>query len=234
AVCGCGAVHVEAHSRSLSSLLSWTKRMIAVRKSSKVFGYGSLAFVRPSNRAVFAYVREHQGEVLLCVANLSRSAQAVELDLSPWRGWTPMEMIGRSEFPAVQGQPYLLTLAPYGFLWFRMCQNLEPREAPALVPEFETLVLRPGRPLLQQRARTIFERDVLPDYLARCRWFADKGAAHIRTHVKASIQLAGRGHTLGLVLLQATGEHETAEYVQPLAVRWSRFDRERDKPNAMA
>jgi len=231
---GFEAVNVEAQSRSLSSLLSWTKRMIAVRKATKVFGHGTLSFLRPSNRAVFAYVREHQGEVLLCVANLSRSAQAVELDLSAWRGWTPMEMIGRSEFPAVRNEPYLITLAPYGFLWFRMCQNLEPREAPALVPEFETLVLTTGRPVLQQRARTVFERDVLPVYLARCRWFADKGAAHIRTHVKASIQLTGRGHTLGLVLVQATGEHETADYVQPLAVRWSRFDRERDKPNAMA
>src|SRR5262249_56199343 len=116
AVCGCGAVHVEAHSRSLSSLLSWTKRMIAVRKSSKVFGYGSLAFVRPSNRAVMAYVREHEGEGLLCVANLSRSAQAAELDLSPWRGWTPLEMIGRTEFPPVRDQPYLVTLTPYPFL----------------------------------------------------------------------------------------------------------------------
>jgi maltose alpha-D-glucosyltransferase/alpha-amylase len=235
AVYGYGAVNVEAQSRSLSSLLSWTKRMIAVRKSSKVFGYGSLTFIRPSNRAVIAYVREYQGEVLLCVANLSRSAQAAELDLSPWRGWTPMEMIGRSEFPAVRDQPYLVTLTPYGFLWFRLCENLERRESPPLAPEFETLVMTAGKPLLDHaRTRMVFERDVLPVYLARARWFADKGAATVRARLAASIPLAGRAGSAELAIVEASGERATAHYVLPLAVRWSRFDRERENPLALA
>jgi maltose alpha-D-glucosyltransferase/alpha-amylase len=235
AVYGYGAVNVEAQSRSLSSLLSWTKRMIVVRKSSKVFGYGSLTFIRPSNRAVLAYVREYQGEVLLCVANLSRSAQAAELDLSPWRGWTPMEMIGRTEFPPVRDQPYLVTLSPYGFLWFQLCENLEHREAPPLAPEFETLVLVSGKPLLHHgRTRMVCERDVLPVYLARARWFADKGAAQVRTRVKASIPLAGRGGSVELAIVEASGARATGDYVVPLAVRWSRFDRERENPLALA
>src|SRR5579883_2475941 len=157
-VFGYEAVNVEAQSRNLSSLLSWTKRMIVVRKSSKVFGYGSLAFLRPANRAVFSYVREYEGEVLLCVANLSRSAQAAEIDLSAWKGWTPIEMLGRSEFPPIREEPYLLTLAPYGFLWFRLIEKPEHREILPVVPEFATLVLTPGRPLLQARTRTMFER----------------------------------------------------------------------------
>jgi len=234
-VYGYEAVNVEAQSRSLSSLLSWTKRMITVRKSSKVFGYGTLAFIRPSNRAIFAYVREHQGEVLLCVANLSRSAQAAELDLSPWRGWTPLELIGRTEFPPVRDQPYLITLTPYGFLWFRLCENLERREAPPLAPEFETLVLTTGKPVLHQtRARMVFERDVLPAYLARSRWFADKGGAGVRTHVKASIPLDGHGNNLELTVVEASSDRQTAHYVLPLAVRWSRFERERRDPRALA
>jgi maltose alpha-D-glucosyltransferase/alpha-amylase len=234
-VYGYEAVNVEAQSRSLSSLLSWTKRMITVRKSSKVFGHGSLAFIRPSNRAIFAYVREYEGEVLLCVANLSRSAQAAELDLSPWRGWTPMEMIGRTEFPPVRDQPYLVTLTPYGFLWFRLCANLERREAPPLVPEFETLVLTAGKPVLHQsRAKMVFERDVLPAYLARSRWFADKGGAHVRTTVKASLPLNGHANNLELAIVEATGDRQTADYVLPLAVRWTRFERERGDPHALA
>jgi maltose alpha-D-glucosyltransferase/alpha-amylase len=234
-VFGYGAVNVEAQSRSLSSLLSWTKRMITVRKSSKVFGHGSLSFLRPANRAVFCYVREYQGEVLLCVANLSHSAQAAEIDLSAWRGWTPMEMLGRSEFPPIRNEPYLLTLAPYGFLWFRLMEAPEHREILPIVPEFETLVLTPGKPLLHQtRTRTVFERDVLPMYLARCRWFADKGAAQIHAHVKAAIPLSGRGNSVEVALLAATGTRATADYVMPLAVRWSRFDRERENPNAVA
>jgi maltose alpha-D-glucosyltransferase/alpha-amylase len=233
-VYGYGAVNVEAQSRSLSSLLSWTKRMITVRKSSRVFGYGSLAFLRPANRAVFAYVREYQGEVLLCVANLSRSAQAAEIDLSAWRGWTPMELLGRSEFPPVRDEPYLLTLAPHGFLWFRLMENLERREILPVMPEFATLVLTPGRPLLQARTRAMFEREVLPVYLARTRWFADKGAGAVRAHVKVNTPIISGGKRVDLTLIEVAGARATADYVMPLAVRWSRFDRERENPNAVA
>src|SRR5581483_6162664 len=123
-VYGYESVNVEAQSRSLSSLLSWTKRLISVRKSSKVFGRGSLAFIRPSNRSVLVYVRQYGNEVLLCVANLSRSAQAVEIDLSPWRGRTPLEMLGRKDFPPIGDQPYVVTLAPYGFFWFQLCEKV--------------------------------------------------------------------------------------------------------------
>jgi len=171
----------------------------------------------------------------LCVANLSRSAQAAELDLSPWRGWTPLELIGRTEFPPVRDQPYLITLTPYGFLWFRLCENLERREAPPLAPEFETLVLTTGKLVLHQtRARMVFERDVLPAYLARSRWFADKGGTGVRTHVKASIPLDGHGNNLELTVVEASSDRQTAHYVLPLAVRWSRFERERRDPRALA
>jgi maltose alpha-D-glucosyltransferase/alpha-amylase len=180
-------------------------------------------------------VREYQGEVLLCFANLSRSAQAAEIDLSAWHGRTPMEMLGRSEFPPIRNEPYLLTLAPYGFLWFRLMEVSEHREVIPIVPEFETLVLTPGKPLLHQaRTRTVFERDVLPAYLARCRWFADKGAAQIGAHVKVAIPIESHGKSVELAVLAATGTRAAADYVMPLVVRWSRFDRERENPNAVA
>jgi len=98
-VYGYESVNVEAQSRSLSSLLSSTKRLIAVRKSTLAFGRGTMAFVRPENRSVLAYVRQLQDEVILCVANLSRSAQATELDLSAFQGRIPLEMLGRTRFP---------------------------------------------------------------------------------------------------------------------------------------
>src|SRR5437588_8263390 len=89
-VYGYEAINVEAQSRSLGSLLSWTKRIISVRKSSQVFGRGSLTFVRPANRSVLVYLRQYGNEALLCIANLSRSAQSAEIDLSPWRGRVPL------------------------------------------------------------------------------------------------------------------------------------------------
>ena len=99
-VYGYNAVNVEAQTRSLSSLLNWMKRLISVRKSTKVFGRGTLTFIRPANRAVLAYVRQLDQEAILCVANISRSAQAVELDMTAWKGWVPQEMLGGRISPA--------------------------------------------------------------------------------------------------------------------------------------
>ena len=98
-VYGYESVNVEAQSRSLSSLLSATKRLISVRKSTLAFGRGTMTFIRPLNRSVLAYVRQYGDEVILCVANLSRSAQATELDLSAWKDRIPLEMLGRTPFP---------------------------------------------------------------------------------------------------------------------------------------
>ncbi len=127
-VYGYESVNVEAQSRSLSSLLSATKRLIAVRKSTLAFGRGTMTFIRPENRSVLCYVRQYQDQVILCVANLSRSAQATELDLSAWKGRIPLEMLGRTRFPAIGDLPYMVTLAPYGFYWFEL---QEPRQVGA-------------------------------------------------------------------------------------------------------
>ena len=109
-VYGYEAVNVEAQSRSLSSLLSATKRLISVRKSTLAFGRGTMTFIRPANRSVLAYIRQYRDEVILCVANLSRSAQATELDLSAWKDRMPLEMLGRTRFPAIGELPYMITL----------------------------------------------------------------------------------------------------------------------------
>ena len=100
-VYGYESVNVEAQSRSLSSLLSATKRLIAVRKSTLAFGRGTMTFIRPENRSVLCYVRQYQGEVILCVTNLSRSAQATELDLSASSDRIPAGNVGRTRFPPI-------------------------------------------------------------------------------------------------------------------------------------
>src|SRR5438477_138134 len=119
-VYGYQAVNVEAQQRVPGSLLNWMKRIIRVRKSYSVFGRGSQTFLRPENRRVLAYLREHDGIEILCVANLSRFAQYVELDLSRFAGRTPVELIGRVHFPKIGDLPYLLTLGPHDFLWFEL------------------------------------------------------------------------------------------------------------------
>src|SRR4029077_3834131 len=101
-------------------LLSATKRLITVRKSVKAFGRGSLTFIRSDNRATLVYVRQYHDEVVLCVANRSRSPQATEIDLTPWRGWVPHEMLGRTLFPRIPDGPYTINLTPFGFFWFQL------------------------------------------------------------------------------------------------------------------
>ena len=234
-VYGYEAVNVEAQSRSLASLLSWTKRLIAVRKSSKVFSRGSLSFIRPTNRSVLVYVRQYEDEVLVCVANLSRSAQAAEIDLSPWRGRRPLELLGRTSFPVIGENSYLVTLAPYGFFWLQLCELSETAAAVPIAPEFETLVVTSGwKSLMQGRSRTVLERDVLPAFLASRRWFSERGNKSIATRIAGSLPLPPSEAELGMALIEAGGRARPATYLLPLAIRWTRLERERHSPVVLA
>src|SRR4051794_29334036 len=117
-VYGYQVINVESQMRSSTSLLNWTRRMIETRKRHPTFGMGTYEELSASNPSVLAFVREFGDDVVLCVNNLSRFAQAVELDLSEFEGRHPVEMFGRSRFPRIGQLPYLLTLAPRGFFWF--------------------------------------------------------------------------------------------------------------------
>jgi maltose alpha-D-glucosyltransferase/alpha-amylase len=117
---GYQVVNVASQRRSPHSLLSWMRRLIQVRKSNPVFGRGSIEFLYPGNHRVLAFIRQLGNEIVLAVNNLSSSAQAVELDLSRYKGNILIEMFGRNLFPRVGDLPYLLTLGPYQFYWFRL------------------------------------------------------------------------------------------------------------------
>ena len=119
-VYGYQSVNVEAQKRNGHSLLNWMRRLIAVRRSTPVFGRGSIKFLLPANHRVLAYLRSFGDEQILCVSNLSNSAQSAELDLSAVAGAIPIEMFGGSVFPRIRELPYVLTLAPFGFYWFRL------------------------------------------------------------------------------------------------------------------
>lgn len=119
-VYGYQVVNVDSQRRFGHSLLSWMKSLIKTRNSYRVFSRGTMEFLRPSNHRVLAYVRELGNEKILVVNNLSSSAQAVELDVQRYKGYIPIEMFGRNLFPRFGDLPYLLTLGPYQFYWFRL------------------------------------------------------------------------------------------------------------------
>jgi maltose alpha-D-glucosyltransferase/alpha-amylase len=124
-VYGYQTVNVEAQERIPGSLLHWMRRIIRVRREFPAFGRGTLRFLHPENRRVLAYLREHEGTTLLCVANLSRFAQYVELDMAEFAGRVPVEMIGRVRFPSIGDLPYLLTFGPHGWLWFELTDGAD-------------------------------------------------------------------------------------------------------------
>ncbi|MDP8968556.1 MAG: maltose alpha-D-glucosyltransferase [Actinomycetota bacterium] len=125
-VYGYQAVNVEAQLRTPSSLLRWLRRFILLRKEHPVFGLGTFEALTPANLKIFACIRTYEDDAVLCVHNLARSAQAVQLDLSWYNGRHPVELFGRSRFPKIGDLPYLLTLAPRGFFWFRLEEDDEP------------------------------------------------------------------------------------------------------------
>ncbi|MGH9194988.1 MAG: alpha-glucosidase C-terminal domain-containing protein, partial [Acidimicrobiia bacterium] len=119
-VYGYQAVNVESDMRDPSSLLHWLQRMIQVRKQHPLFGIGSFEVVSGGNPSVLAFVRRNENDIVLCVNNLSRFPQPVELPLTQFNGKTPVELIGRVPFPKIGELPYLLTLGPYGHYWFQL------------------------------------------------------------------------------------------------------------------
>jgi maltose alpha-D-glucosyltransferase/alpha-amylase len=216
-----GAVNVGAQQNNPNSLLWWTKRLIALRKRYRSFSHGSLEFLYPENRKVLAFVRVHEDERILVVANLSRHAQYVELDLSRFRGMHPVELFGGNEFPPIGDLPYLLTLGPHAFYWFAV----EPQRVDEVQIERHPPVMALAgsvRAALAEKNRTALQ-EALPGYLRGARWFGGKGrrikSAEIIDTIRVPHPSAQTQKTAGyLALVQVDyteGDPET--YVVPMA-----------------
>jgi maltose alpha-D-glucosyltransferase/alpha-amylase len=170
-------VNVEAQHNNPSSLLWWMKRLIALRKRYRAFGRGSIDFLYPDNRKVLAFVRRYERETILVVANLSRFVQFVELDMQAFKGSTPVELFGRTEFPKIGELPYFITLGPHAFYWFLLEAPKTAAEAETVGPEARRYpvlaVSRAGDELFQGKSRAALEA-LLPEYLGARRWFGGK------------------------------------------------------------
>ncbi|HKU70385.1 MAG TPA: maltose alpha-D-glucosyltransferase [Burkholderiales bacterium] len=239
---GYQAVNVEAQTRDPSSLLNWMKRMLAVRKTSRAFGRGRLSFLRPGNRKILAYLREHGDEAILCVVNLARSAQAVELDLARYKGRVPVEMIGRASFPPIGELPYLLTLPAHSFYWFRLATDVEVphwheerivREDVPVVVLFDGWLsffrdkVVPWRIGMAEKTRAQLETSVLPAYLATQRWFAAKGEKTGRARLSDHVMWQAGGGNWLIALFDVEGAPPPATYFVPLVLAWEDSEEER-------
>jgi maltose alpha-D-glucosyltransferase/alpha-amylase len=172
-VYGYATVNVEAQQSDPSSLLHWMRNLIALRKLFRVFGRGSMEFLDTGNRKVLAYLRKFEGEVILCIANLSRFAQPIELDLSAFEGAQPIEMLGYVEFPVISRRPYALTPGPYVFMWFELHTAIDPVDVSGDEVLLSADAGWPGVLTSAQGAR--LEEVVLPRFLPHQRWFGGRG-----------------------------------------------------------
>ncbi|WP_414399786.1 maltose alpha-D-glucosyltransferase [Synechococcus sp. R3-13] len=227
------AVNVEAQRNNPHSLWWTMKRLIAVRKRFQAFGRGSFELLHPENRKVLAFVRAYRGERILVVANLSRYAQWVGLDLSPWEGLIPVEIFGHTEFPPIGRLPYFLTLGPHSFYWFSLepqteTIHLSPSKAeeqerlvPLVVQSGSPLVVQSGSwdSLLQGESQKQLEA-VLADYLYRCRWFGSQNRQLQAIHILQAIPCRREEESLlgsQILLLQAEFiEGDTQLYSLPV------------------
>ncbi len=244
AMYGYESVNVETQLRDKSSLLQWTRRMLAVRKTSRAFGRGRRTFLKPGNRKILAYISEHDDDVILSVFNLSRAAQPVELDLSAFKGRVPVEMLGRTSFPPVGDLPYLLTLNSFGFYWFRLTDEAPVpswhQEGVALLDRPVIVLFDGWTSLLKERVmpwrigfadRLIkqFETDTLPPHIEAQRWYATKGSTITRARLADQAIWEVGGLSWLLPLLELEGPPQKPTYFMPLSIAWEDRDEERLK-----
>jgi len=211
------AVNVEAQSQNPASLLWWMKRLIALRKEHRVFGRGTIEFLHPDNAKVLAFLRKGEGETILVVANLSRFAQFVELDLREHEGAVPVELFGRTRFPEIGELPYLLTLGPHTFYWFALTDGEvgeEPREPEDGLPSLTAV--EGWESLLGRRRRRLEAR--LTAWVPRRRWFRAKSQKLKGIKIADDIPWRTEDGIVHVLVLDVdTIEGSAGRYVLPLA-----------------
>lgn len=213
------AVNAEAQQRNSDSLLWWMKRLIALRKQYKAFGRGTMEFLHPENQKVLAFVRRYEKEVILVVANLSRMAQHTTLNLSEFKGSTPTEVFGRSDFPPIGDEPYLMTLSPYAFYWFSLRPITEGAEgyvSPGEEPLPTVTAAGKWEDLFKPHGRMPLEA-VLLYHIQKRRWFAGKARRLGAVEIHDVIPIPYHDAHVHLVLLGVEyTEGEPERYLLPL------------------
>ncbi|MBV8073317.1 MAG: maltose alpha-D-glucosyltransferase [Acidobacteriaceae bacterium] len=215
------AVNVESQEDNANSLLNWTKRLIALRKQYKAFGRGTIEFLQPTNQRVLAYLRRYQEETVLVVANLSRFAQAVQLDLHRYLGWTPVEMFGRTDFPNVAEGFYPLTLGPSSFFWF----SLEQRSVAVTTAHPVVEAQQQAAPMLSlpslagawdPEIRSSIAA-VLPRFLYTRRWFRSRDRRLRSVEISEVIPVSANRHFIVFTRTEyMSGDPET--FVIPISI----------------
>ena len=209
------SVNVEAQQMNSSSLLWWMKRIISMRKQYKAFGRGKIRFLSPANAKVLAFIREYEEEVILVLCNLSRFAQAADLDLTDFEGATPVEVFSRNPFPRIGKDPYLFTMAPHGYYWF----SLEWERVPLKEQGIPEIKVNKWVNLQSKYNRSRLEKQILPRFLDSSNWYAGKNRTRQSLEIKESIDISGSGVSGLLLVIKTTYNDGLPEHYQ-LLLSW--------------
>jgi maltose alpha-D-glucosyltransferase/alpha-amylase len=204
-------VNVELQSRSTTSLLWWTRRIINTRKKYKAFSRGDMKFISAENPKILAFTRTYEDETMLVIVNLSRFIQPVELDLHEYYGYEPVEVFSKNKFPAIKSEaPYFFTLGPHDCQWF----SLQPVQAAARKKELPIIELKKWEDLFDRYSLEQLENYILPEYMAQMRWFGGKSRLiqTVRIADRAAIPLEEQ-HAY-LLLIEITYESGLPEMYQ--------------------
>ncbi|HEY2444186.1 MAG TPA: maltose alpha-D-glucosyltransferase [Rhizomicrobium sp.] len=224
-VWGYQAVNVEAQWRNPHSLLNWLRRMLVERGRHKAFGRGTLRLLLPQNRKVLAYLREYEEDTILCVVNVSRAAQAVELELGEFAGRTPVELLGGTPFPQIGHIAYLLTLPPYGFYWFLLSTEAQPpawsTASTGPLVEHQTFVLRGTlAESLDSATRQTLCKSILPLYIPGRRWFQNDSTEIRDVEFTAIAPVPGAEQDAVFADVSMTVDGERVSFALPMAIAW--------------
>jgi maltose alpha-D-glucosyltransferase/alpha-amylase len=213
------AVNVEVQERNNYSLLWWMRRIIALYKRQNAFGRGTIDFLHPENRKIFACVRRYENEIILVVANLSRFVQPVELDLAAFQSLVPVELFGRAEFPPIADKPYFLTLGPHAFYWFSL-ETKTPAETEGTPVSADARAIlnveENWEDVFDERHHFLLER-ALQSWLPSRRWFGGKARTIKSVRVQETIRVPVGAEKVFFAFLQVEflqGDPDT--YVLPL------------------
>lgn len=213
------ALNVENQDRNPASLLWWMKRMIAFRKRFVAFGRGEIEFIGSDNSKILAFTRQYHDETVLVVINLSRFPQVAELDLSQYEGYRVEEIFGQNSFPSVRNAPYVLTFGFHDYFWFSLTreeETVKTADVKRMVPQLK--VSRSWENVFKERTKEKLEEDILPAYIAGCRWFGSKGRRIREIRIIENIPLGDNGpgaHMLFLKVRYLEGASDV--YLLPLS-----------------
>ncbi len=217
-------VNVEAQQQNRHSLLWWMKRLIGLRKNFKAFGRGTIEMLQPKNPKIIAFIRHYKEEHILVAANLSRFVQFAELNLSDFEGWVPVEIFGRSAFPAVGPRPYFLTLGPHSFYWFYLLPEHLSYESTEISGQYEEwpFLKTPNRwdDIFKGNKISSLEQ-ILPGYLRKHRWFGGK-ARRIKSTGVEDVLTFSHIRPWGYILLVKVEYLTDAEEVYMLPLTYSK------------